>query len=784
MENNEEVPEIQSKLINGVEISNLEYSKIAMVCDYLILDRFHDISSFLRLEKCFGPFFAKESPDFLPDVFKEICGEKKKYISFARLILAYTKWKSKSSTNENFNKFMNIVFCDMIKTQDEVIGKIVEGGRIFSTRNTRGRKVISRFSVLTDETKNKIEGFHIQYDDFFDSVLSPKKIRDDITLEMNFEPNGKNIRDRDGISHIGGKYSITRGIIKFLIFKCRSGKTFYIGDEKEEDGEQFELFLFGTSSCQLKSVRVELVNDQLIYFEPKFQPSLRINQKLVPFDSLDEKYINENILNTPLIFEENEMQNMSMEQLIEANTLLIPCVGDDAFIDKKTLVEPLFGKDFNEVYKTFLISQNEKLDKEKEELKRKMYEKTLMRKHLLKIYFKKFKIQENILVLKAQKPVEPRINMDKFLCKVKAYKRKVNKKREQKKEELKKTEEEDEIWDDGEDWENDPNSETNENKEESPKDPETPKEQDKKIEEQTKEIKINKENEKEKTEINVNNEHEIKTEIESPKIEDNKTEIEAQKIDEIKIEFEPKIEVEPPKIYENKIDVEPTKIEENKIGVEPPIIEENKMGFEPPKIDENKGEVESPKVGINKEKIKIENNIEEGKGNELKVEVPGEEKILLEVTNEKDKEPPQEEEKIILKAQRPKKLLKKGLNKLTNNQEEKQKDEIKIEEAKLDGFKHQEPKKEEIKIEEPKVEEKKKKETKNEKIKTDESKKEEIKNEEPKKQDKKIFEENSNKIIYEKKNGNIKEENVEKENIKEPKNLQPPKRKSWFCLSF
>ena len=35
-----------------------------------------------------------------------------------------------------------------------------------------------------------------------------------------------------------------------------------------------------------------------------------------------------------------------------------------------------------------------------------------------------------------------------------------------------------------------------------------------------------------------------------------------------------------------------------------------------------------------------------------------------------------------------------------------------------------------------------------------------------------------------KKNGNIKEENVEKENIKEPKNLQPPKRKSWFCLSF
>lgn len=86
----------------------------------------------------------------------------------------------KSSTNDNFNKFMDLVFGDMIKTQNEVIGKLVEGGRIFSTRNTRGRKVISKFSVLTDETKNKIQGFHIQYDDFFDTILSPKKVQ--ITL--------------------------------------------------------------------------------------------------------------------------------------------------------------------------------------------------------------------------------------------------------------------------------------------------------------------------------------------------------------------------------------------------------------------------------------------------------------------------------------------------------------------------------------------------------------------------------------------------------------------------
>jgi hypothetical protein len=752
MENNEEeIPEIQNKVINGVEISNLDYAKIAMVCDYLILDHFHDISSFLRLEKCFGPFFAKENADFLPNVFKEICGEKKKYITFARLILAYCKWKSKSSTNENFNKFMDLVFGDMIKTQDEVIGKLVEGGRIFSTRNTRGRKVISRFSVLTDPTKNKIEGFHIQYDDFFDSVLSPKKKRDDITLEMNFEPNGKNIRDRDGISHIAGKYSTTKGIIKLLIFKCRSGKTFYIGDEKEEEGEQFEFFLFGTSSCQLKTIRVELVNEQLIYLEPKFQPSIRVNQKLIPFESLDEKYIDENIINAPLIFEENEIQSMSEEQLKEANMLLIPCISDDAFIDKKALEEPLCGKDFNEIYKTFLVSQSEVLDKEKEELKKKVYEKTIMRKHLLKVYFNKFKVKENISVLKTQKPAEPRVNMDKFLCKVKAYKKKVNKKIEQKKEELEKKEEE-EIWDDGEDWPDD-KSETNEIKEEDiPKESEPPKEEQTK-ETKEEEIKINIENEANKPEENGNNE------------------------------------------------------QENKIEIEPPKTEDDKIVIEPPKLDENKIEIEPPKVEINKVENKIEINVDGGKSDELKVEAPGEEKLLIEVTNEKDKLEPQDE-KILLKGNKPRKLLKKSLNKLKEQQEEPKNEEIKKEEPKKEEVKPKESNIEENKIEQPKVEEIKKEEPKKEEIKKEEPKKEEIKKEEPKKEEikkeeakieekkkdtKKTEEINNNKINVEKKEENIKEEDkkitnkkVKEESVKKENAKQEPlkKKKSSFCISF
>ena len=448
-----EIPEIKTKKINGVDISNLEISEIGMIYDFLVLDRFQEYASFFRLEKCFGPFFPNESSEFLPEVFKEICGPKHKYISYGRFILAYTKWKSKSSSNNNFNKFMDTVFNKIIVSQKETIGNIVEGGRIFSTRNTRGRKVISRFSVITDETKNKINGFHIQYDDFFETILSPDKTRNNITLEINFRQNGPNIRDRDGISHIGGKYSEDKKYIKFLMFKCRSGKTFYIGDETEDKDEKIKYFLYGTTSCQLKSVRVEVVDEKLIYFEPKFQPSLRINQKIKEFDSIDDNFINNNIMNSPLIFEENEMKDMSEEELEKNNFLIIPSINDDAFIDKKELEEPLSGKNFNEIYKSFIFQQKI----EKDDLKNKIYEKTVKRKHLLRIYLKKFKIKENISVLRTNKHPKTRVSQDTFLAKIKAFLNNKDKKVEEKKEnkEINKTENtKDKYWNDEEekDW--------------------------------------------------------------------------------------------------------------------------------------------------------------------------------------------------------------------------------------------------------------------------------------------------------------------------------------------
>ncbi len=306
---------------------------------------------------------TKEEPRILVEVFKEICRKKKKYISFRRMILAYLKWKSGKSNVDSFNKFMDLLFNKIIKKSGESAGNAEEGQYRFSTRTGRPRKIITKFGVITDESKNFIKGFNIQYDEIYDSNLSREKTKDNITLEINMKVNtldGKvnrsNYNNRDGISHIAGKYSKTDKIIKFLIFKCRSGKTFYIGDNNEKPDEEIELFLFGTSTCQLKTLRVELNkdNERLAFIEPKFQPSLTYNQCFsTPFEEITEEYLNEN----QLIFEENDLQDIPLEKLDEINNILIPCIKDEAFVDLLTLLEEKSGKDFNEVYQSYLIKK-------------------------------------------------------------------------------------------------------------------------------------------------------------------------------------------------------------------------------------------------------------------------------------------------------------------------------------------------------------------------------------------------------------------------------------------
>ena len=751
----DELPKEQTKEINGVTLTNLEISKIAMICDYLVLDRFNDISSFFRFEKCFGPLLSKEDPNLLIEAFKEICGPKKKYITFGRLISAYIKWKTNSSQNESFNKFMKLVFNDMIKTENEVIGKLEEGTRIFSTKNTRGRKIISKFGVFTDSSKNCIQGFNIQYDDVFDSLLCTKKKEDqdkDITLEMNFHPNGRTILDRDGISHIAGKFSVKNKVIKFLIFKCRSGKTFCIGDNTEENDEQIELFIFGTSSCQLKTLRIETINDKLAYLEPKFQPSMRVNQKIIPFEEIDEKFINENIVNSQLIFEENEIKDVPIENLDE-KTLLIPCINDDAFInDKESLKETLFGKDFNEVYKFYLQREQQSGEQmEDEKLKNDILAQTVRRIGLLKCYAKKFKIRENIDVLKNEnKEEEERINMDKHLAKIKRFKRKINKKKEDLK--ISKRENLDD-YEQEEDW------------------PEEEKKEEGKAEEIKEEGKVEEIKEEGKVE-------EIK---EEGKVEEIKEEEKAEEIKEEGDKIE--IKIDAPTLEEEKIEI---KMEENKKDEE--IILQDSENI---KNDSN-----------NLEEVKLEEN-NEGKDNKIRLrgnrpkKLLNKSKIKKEENEEEKKEVVEEKKEVVEEIKEVVEEIKEAPKEIENIEEKKENIEAKLEE--VEEIKEEVDNKNEILEEKNNIEEKKeeKPEVKKEEEKKVEEKKEEEKKEEEKKVEEKINlkdKEGKNEITENKKEDDVNLNNYEdnklkddnKEEIKEVKNDDEKNNKSKCsnCVLF
>ena len=366
------------KKIYDVEISEFEFFCIRMISDYLFLDRFNDSASFVRFEQCFGPLFNSIKNFKLVEAFKEIVGKKKKYITFRRMIKAYINWKKENSKNYSFNYFMNEVFKKMIIKKGEIIGRLVEGERVFSTRNCKNSKIITKLSVQTDKSKNKINGFIIEYDEIFKSVLCLKEKKEDINLELNFnlfhskeEKLGQKFQlDRDGISHIAGKYEENSGIIKFLIFKCRSGKTMYIGDSTEKEGEKISPFIFGSSRSQLKSMTIALIKDQLAYIQPKYQISTRINENLdIKFEDLNEKYLENDLPK----YEEREYENISEEKMNlseqEEKKFLFPLISDDHFVDKMSLTEEISGKYFNEVYKSYFEEDNstDKLRDKKED---------------------------------------------------------------------------------------------------------------------------------------------------------------------------------------------------------------------------------------------------------------------------------------------------------------------------------------------------------------------------------------------------------------------------------
>ena len=345
-----------------------ELDKIKTIAEYLFMDQYQDNCGYPRFEECFGAFITQDKID-LPTVYKTICGKRKKYITFRRLIASYIQWKRNPDKQpQDFQKFMKLVYKDLLKNSDEEIGLKPEGCIFYNTRNCQNRKAISKFSVITDEEKELIKGFQIYYDDFFknDLFLNKENEKYFVSLEINLiaetpttveaDESFPSINDRDGITHIGGTYNIDG--INFLVFKCRSGKTCFIG---KPDGTPF---LYGNYKKQLQTIKIGVYKNRLVFIHPHFEKVERFNPVI---DKKPNEIGNVYLKQDKPIFEESILVNLKEEEA-EKN-ILQPLVSEDRFYNHKKYQDKIFGNKFSDICPIIIRFNDKNLNMVKSQFK-------------------------------------------------------------------------------------------------------------------------------------------------------------------------------------------------------------------------------------------------------------------------------------------------------------------------------------------------------------------------------------------------------------------------------
>ena len=269
-----------------------EELKLRTLCEFLFFDHLKNEATFPRFEQCFQPLFTETELSML-SIFTEIAGEKRKYITFPRLVKAYQN-RAKS---KDLNFFFDKLFNSIMKRDIDAVGKNIEKSYNYSTAITCGkRQCISLVEVLSDKD-GIIHGFNITYDHVFKCKMFPIKIEDDllVNLEMTLGLVDETpIKDKkigrflglkaknynDAITHVFGTLNQEKGIISFLGFKCISGKMAYVGYPKGEG------FLFGKFGEKLHDIKVQMTLEGITKFEVAFEQNIRKNFFLGSFGNL------------------------------------------------------------------------------------------------------------------------------------------------------------------------------------------------------------------------------------------------------------------------------------------------------------------------------------------------------------------------------------------------------------------------------------------------------------------------------------------------------------------
>ena len=118
-----------------------EIKKLKTLCEYLIPDRFQEISDFTRFEMCFKPLFVNNNDISIRAVFDQIVGKNKKYITYNRFYDAYMNYKNNPANNKDVKIFFEKIMNSILKLGKNYIG--VESENEFTSKNFINDKTYS-----------------------------------------------------------------------------------------------------------------------------------------------------------------------------------------------------------------------------------------------------------------------------------------------------------------------------------------------------------------------------------------------------------------------------------------------------------------------------------------------------------------------------------------------------------------------------------------------------------------------------------------------------------------
>ena len=335
---------------NKIDLTEEEQKKINSICDYLFFDQYSEMATYLRFERCFQPLFIEDKNIVLEEIFKEICGPKKKYLNYKRFVKAYLNYKSDKVSKE-LKEFFNKLFNSIYK--EGQIGEF-EGGKLtYSTRRAnKNRECITMIEVL-DDKEGVIHGINVTFDDIFRNKLYPQKLEKslsvglEISLKLLDEKRlerralSRYVKDsyfRDAITHVFGTVDEKTNYITFIGFKCISGKTQFVGTPK---GKSFLIGEFGKRINQLKcQMTLDGISCLLPYLGQNYRPNVYLNKKIANL-TMDD------INKDEIILDEKYLSKLKDKE--EIDKYITTALIDDAHFFNFDLKDDIFGNSLKEV---------------------------------------------------------------------------------------------------------------------------------------------------------------------------------------------------------------------------------------------------------------------------------------------------------------------------------------------------------------------------------------------------------------------------------------------------